>query len=61
MPVGIFIAIGVAVLVVVAIIKLYRNTGAKTVLGIPDRCKICGRKTKTQYCPYCQTDKESLR
>ena len=61
MPVGIFIAIGVAVVVVIAIIKLFYSTDKKSVLGVPDRCKICGRKTKTQYCPYCMTDKESLR
>ena len=61
MPVGIFIAIGVAIVVIFAIIKLFYNTDERAVLGIPDRCKICGRKTKTKYCPYCQTDKESLR
>ena len=61
MALGIYIAIVVIAIMAVVMIKLIRRTSGTSYFGEPSRCNTCGRRRKTQDCPFCKADSKSLR
>ncbi len=61
MAIGIYLAIIVIAIIALVMLKLFRNTSKASYFGEPNRCKTCGRRSKTLDCPFCKTDSKSLR
>ena len=61
MVLGIIIAIGIASVIVLIIIKLIRSPNKTGNLGKTTQCISCGRKTNSLFCPFCKKNSNSLR
>lgn len=61
MALGIYIAIGVIVILALVMFKLFRGTSKTSYFGEPARCKTCGRRSQTADCPFCKSNSKSLR
>jgi len=61
MALGIYIAIGVIAIIALVMIKLIRSTSGSSYFGEPNRCKTCGRKSQTPFCPYCKSNFKSQK
>ena len=61
MVLGIIIAVGIAAIIVLIIIKLIRSSDKTGYLGKPKQCIACGRKTNSLICPFCKKNSNSLR
>lgn len=59
---GIIIAVGIALVIVLIIIKLIQNQDKTKYFGkTSTACIACGRKTNSLICPFCKKDSNSLR
>jgi len=61
MVLGIIIACGIAVIIVMVIIKLIRSPNKTGNFGKTTQCIACGRKTNSLICQFCKKNSNSLR
>jgi hypothetical protein len=61
MVLGIIIAVGVATVIVLIIIKLIRSSDNTGYLGKTNQCISCGRKTNSLICKFCKKNSNALR
>lgn len=61
MVLGIIIAVGIAAIIVLIIIKLIRSSDKTGYLGKTNQCIACGRKTNSLICQFCKKNSNSLR
>lgn len=61
MAIGLYIAVVIIAILAIVMLKLYRNTSRTSYFGEAKRCKICGRKTTDETCPFCKTNSKSFR
>ena len=54
MALGIYVAIGIIVIIALVMLKLYRNTSKTSYFGESNRCETCGRRTEKANCPFCK-------
>jgi len=54
MAIGIYIALVIIAILALVLIKLIRNTSKTSYFGEPTLCNICGRKSQSSKCPYCE-------
>ncbi|HEY4681556.1 MAG TPA: hypothetical protein VIH04_09900 [Nitrosarchaeum sp.] len=61
MVLGVIIAVGIAAIIVLIIIKLIRSPDKTGHVGKTTQCIACGRKTNSLICPFCKKNSNSLR
>ncbi|MGI0057314.1 MAG: hypothetical protein ACREAK_08075 [Nitrosarchaeum sp.] len=61
MVLGIIIAVGIAAVIGLIIIKLIRSPNKTSYLGKTNQCIACGRKTNSLICQFCKKNSKSLR
>jgi recombinational DNA repair protein RecR len=61
MVLGVIITVGIAVVVVLVIIKLLRDPNIGKNTNKTKQCIACGNKTNSLICEFCKKNAKSLR